>query len=49
MKTCARHGISFWNYLGDRLGIPGAESVPWLPDLARQRPTAGPVLAPQAI
>ena len=31
MKTCARHGISFWNYLGDRLGIPGAESVPLAP------------------
>ena len=41
MKTCARHGISFWNYLGDRLGIPGAADVPWLPDLARQQPTTG--------
>ena len=39
MKTCARHGISFWNYLGDRLGIPGADDVSWLPDLARQQPT----------
>ena len=46
MKTCARHGISFWSYLGDRLGIPGAEDVAWLPNLARQRPPAGPLLAP---
>ena len=34
MKTCAHHAISFWSYLGDRLGIPGAEGVPWLPSLA---------------
>ena len=49
MKTCARHGISFWKYLGDRLGIPGAEDIPWLPDLAGQRPAAGPLLAQQAL
>ena len=48
MKTCARHGISFWKYLGDRLGVPGAEDVPRLPDLARQRPAAAPPLAQQA-
>ena len=43
MKTCARHGISFWNYLGDRLAIPGADRVPWLPDLARQVPRSAPL------
>ena len=37
MKTCARHGISFWNYLGDR--------VPWLPDLARPIPRSAPLPA----
>ena len=46
MKTCAHHGISFWNYLGDRVGIPGADRVPWLPDLARQFPRSAPLPAP---
>ncbi|WP_409527226.1 transposase [Rhizobium sp. P28RR-XV] len=23
MKTCKKLGLSFWHYLGDRLGIPG--------------------------
>ena len=27
MKACARHGISFRGYLGDRLDIPGADDV----------------------
>ena len=27
MKACARHGISFRDYLGDRLDIPGADDV----------------------
>lgn len=45
MKTCARHGISFWNYLGDRLGTPGADCVPWLPNLARQIPKTAPLPA----
>ena len=30
-KTCAKLGVSVWNYLGHRL------SVPALPDLARRR------------
>ena len=46
MKTGARHGISFWNYLGDRLGIPSADRVPWLPDLARQLARSAPLPAP---
>ena len=28
MKTCARHGISFRDYIGDRLGISGVPSIP---------------------
>ena len=36
MKTCQHHNISFWDYLGDRLGVPGAILVQRLPDLPRQ-------------
>jgi hypothetical protein len=36
-KTCAKLGISFWDYLGSRLGIPGQAAVPYLPDLVRAR------------
>lgn len=37
MKTCAKQRISFWDYLGDRLNIPGAPTVPYLPNLVRQQ------------
>jgi Transposase IS66 family len=36
MKTCRKLGVSFYRYLGDRLGVPGAEPIPPLPDLVRQ-------------
>ncbi len=36
MKTCRKLGVSFFRYLGDRLHIPGAVTVPPLPDLVRQ-------------
>jgi hypothetical protein len=36
-KTCAKLGLSFWDYLGDRLGIPGQRVIPYLPDLVRRR------------
>jgi hypothetical protein len=36
-KTCAKHGIAFWDYLGDRLGISGHPVVPSLPELVRCR------------
>ena len=36
MKTCRKLGVSFYRYLGDRLRVPGATSVPPLPDLVRQ-------------
>ena len=32
-KTCAKLGITFWDYLGDRLNVEGATSVPRLPAL----------------
>jgi hypothetical protein len=35
MKTCAKQAIRFWDYLGARLRVPGAVSVPLLPDLIR--------------
>src|ERR671938_274035 len=36
LLTCAKLGLSFWDYLGHRLGVHGAEA-PYLPDLARMR------------
>ena len=36
-KTCDKLGVSSWQYLGDRLGIPGSEPVAPLPDLIRAR------------
>ena len=36
MKTCRKLGVSFFRYLGDRLHVPGAITVPPLPDLVRQ-------------
>ena len=35
-KTCSKLGISFWDYLGARLAIPGNPAVPLLPDLVAQ-------------
>jgi hypothetical protein len=37
MRTAAKLGIAFWDYLGDRLAIPGQPIVPYLPDLLRCR------------
>ena len=34
-KTCAKLGISFYQFLGDRFVVPGAPSVPSLPTLVR--------------
>lgn len=36
MKTCIKLDVSFFRYLGDRLGIPAQEPIPALPDLVRQ-------------
>lgn len=35
-KTCAKHGVAFWDYLGSRLSVPGQLVVPPLPDLVRR-------------
>jgi Transposase IS66 family len=37
-KTCAKLGISFWDYLGDRLDIAGNSAIPFLPQLVAQQP-----------
>ena len=39
MKTCRKLKVSFFRYLGDRLHVPGAITVPPLPDLIRQAAT----------
>jgi len=36
-KTCAKLGIPFWQYLGDRLKIPDQPAVPNLPSLVTLR------------
>jgi hypothetical protein len=36
-KTCAKLGIAFWDYLGDRLAAPGHPEVPLLPELVSHR------------
>ncbi len=40
MKTCTKQAISFWDYLGARLQIPGAPQIPPLPELIRQNAIA---------
>src|SRR3954469_5140633 len=35
-KTCQKNAISFWEYLGDRLGIP-TKTIRHLPDIIRER------------
>jgi len=37
MHSCAKLGIGFWDYLGDRLGVAGQPPVPQLADLIRCR------------
>jgi len=32
-KTCAKHGVAFWDYLGSRLAVAGNAAVPYLPEL----------------
>jgi hypothetical protein len=36
-KTCAKLQIPFWDYLGDRLAVPGGQIIPPLPQLIRAR------------
>jgi hypothetical protein len=39
-KTCQKFRLSFWDYLGDRLGVTGAPHVPHLPELVSCRSAA---------
>jgi hypothetical protein len=36
-KTCAKHSVAFWDYLGSRLSVPGQSLIPPLPQLVRCR------------
>jgi Transposase IS66 family len=36
-KTCAKLKIAFWDYLGDRLAVPGAQEIPQLPEIILAR------------
>jgi hypothetical protein len=36
-KTCTKLGLSFWDYLGARLGITAQPDIPYLPNLVRER------------
>jgi Transposase IS66 family len=36
-KTCAKHGIAFWDYLGSRLRVPSQPLIPPLPNFVRCR------------
>ena len=40
LLPCDKLGVSFWDYLGSRLDIPGAPPILPLPDLIRQRAAA---------
>ena len=40
-KTCAKLGITFWDYLGARLAIPGQTEIPYLPNIVRHRCASG--------
>jgi hypothetical protein len=35
LKTCSKLGISYYQLLGDRFTVPGADFVPPLPTLVR--------------
>jgi hypothetical protein len=37
-KSCTKLAISFCDYLGDRLAVPGAKATPQLPELVRAVP-----------
>jgi hypothetical protein len=37
VKTCAKLEITFWDYLGARLAVPGAQAIPRLPELILAR------------
>ena len=46
MKTCKKLGVSFWQFLSDRLTGTGA--IPPLPELVRQKAAAGQAALPSS-
>ena len=36
-KTCAKHRIAFWDYLGSRLNVHGQPAIPPLSEFVRSR------------
>lgn len=40
-KTCAKLGITFWDYLGSRLQLPNQPDIPSLPQLVSNRCASG--------
>jgi transposase IS66 family protein len=40
-KTCAKLGITFWDYLGARLAVPNHPDIPYLPQIIRHRCASG--------
>jgi len=47
-KTCAKLGITFWDYLGARLDVAGNAAVPYLPELV-SRPCLTPLDLPEVL
>lgn len=37
-KTCQKLGVSYWQFLADRLNLTNPTSIPYLPDIIAQRP-----------
>jgi Transposase IS66 family len=37
IKTCAKQGVAFWDYLGSRLCVPAQPVIPALPEMVRCR------------
>ena len=35
LKTCAKNGFEFWDYLGARLAVPGCQDIPDLAQVVR--------------
>jgi hypothetical protein len=42
VKTCAKNGLAFWDYLGARLLVPGDATIPFLPEFVSVRAAQPP-------
>ena len=36
LKTCAKNGVAFWDYLGARLAVPGCQHIPALAEIVSE-------------